>query len=99
MQAWSLWRDGNIVNLVDSSIVEGCSLDQAVRCIHIGLLMVQDRPNARPLMSWVVSSLDNEGIELPQPKEPVCVAHRNYGADGVGESHVNQMSLGDLKGR
>nr|XP_051209069.1 receptor-like serine/threonine-protein kinase SD1-8 isoform X2 [Lolium perenne] len=97
--AWSLWKDGKILNLVDSSIIEGCSLDEAGRCIHMGLLMVQDNPNARPLMPWVVSSLDNKSIELMPPKEPVCVAHRNYGTDGVGESHVNQMSLGNLKGR
>ncbi|KAK1609214.1 hypothetical protein QYE76_032887 [Lolium multiflorum] len=68
--AWSLWKDGNIVNLVDSSIVEGCSLDEAIRCIHIGLLMVQDNPNARPPMPWVVSGLDNKAIELMPPKEP-----------------------------
>ncbi|XP_047064980.1 G-type lectin S-receptor-like serine/threonine-protein kinase At4g27290 [Lolium rigidum] len=62
--AWSLWKDGNMLNLVDSSIVEGCSLDEALRCIHIGLLSVQNNPNARPLMSWVVSSLDNEAMDL-----------------------------------
>jgi hypothetical protein len=64
VQAWSLWKDGNMLNLVDSSIVEGCSLDEALRCIHIGLLSAQNNPNARPLMSWVVSSLDNEAMDL-----------------------------------
>jgi hypothetical protein len=64
VQAWSLWKDGNMLNLVDSSIVEGCSLDEALRCIHIGLMLVQDSPDARPHMSWVVSSLDNEAMGL-----------------------------------
>ncbi|VAI11454.1 unnamed protein product [Triticum turgidum subsp. durum] len=94
--AWSLRKDGKVMDLIDSSIVEGCSLVEALRCIHIGLLSVQDDPEARPLMSWVVASLDNEDTELPQPKEPMCFAHRNYGA---GESHVHDMSLVNLKGR
>ena len=68
MQAWSLWKDGNMLNLVGSSIVDGCSPDEAVRCIHIALLCVQDNPSARPVMSWVVSSLVNHAIALPQPK-------------------------------
>ena len=86
-------------DLVDSSIVESCSLDEVLRCIHIGLLLVQDDPNARPLMSWVVSSLDNNGIELPQPSEPLCIARRNYRTGEAGESYVSDMSLGALEGR
>ena len=88
-------------NLVDPSIVEGSSLGESLRCIHIGLLLVQDNPNARPLMPWVVSSLDNEGIELPQPREPVCFArrHSETGGAGAGQSYVSDMSLGTLEGR
>ena len=86
-------------DLVDSSIVESCSLDEVLRCIHIGLLLVQDDPNARPLMPWVVSSLDNNDIELPQPSEPLCISRRNYRAGEAGESYVSDMSLGALEGR
>ena len=100
-QAWRLWKDGNMRNLVDPSIVESCSLGESLRCIHIGLLLVQDNPNARPLMPWVVSSLDNEGIELPQPREPVYFArrHSETGGAGAGQSYVSDMSLGTLEGR
>ncbi|KAJ1267534.1 hypothetical protein BS78_07G063900 [Paspalum vaginatum] len=98
--AWSLWKDGNMHELIDSSIVDSCSLDESLRCIHIGLLLVQDNPNARPLMPWVVSSLDNEGIELPQPMEPMYSARRHHETGGgAGESYVSNMSLGTLEGR
>ncbi|KAM3316802.1 hypothetical protein ACQJBY_034769 [Aegilops geniculata] len=88
--AWSLWKDGKVMDLIESSIIEGCSLIEALRCINIGLLLVQDDPDVRPVMSWVVASLDNEDIELPQPKEPMCFAHHNCGA---GESHVHDENL------
>nr|CAB3480187.1 unnamed protein product [Digitaria exilis] len=97
--AWSLWKDGNLHDLVDSSIVESCSPDESLRCIHIGLLLVQDDPNARPLMPWVVSSLDNNDIELPQPSESIYFARRNYRISEAGESYVSDMSLGTLEGR
>ncbi|KAE8767103.1 Cysteine-rich receptor-like protein kinase 10 [Hordeum vulgare] len=94
--AWSLRKDGKMMDLIESSIIQGCCLVEALRCIHIGLLSVQDDPDARPLMSWVVASLDNQDIDLPQPKEPMCFSRRNYGG---GESHVHDMSLENLKGR
>uniref|UniRef100_A0A0E0LRX1 Protein kinase domain-containing protein n=1 Tax=Oryza punctata TaxID=4537 RepID=A0A0E0LRX1_ORYPU len=96
--AWSLWKNGNMSAFVDASISESSSLDEALRCIHIALLSIQNNPNARPLMSWVVSSLDNKDIELPEPKEPMY-AQRSYGADGAGESFVNDISIATLEAR
>ncbi|CAO2043873.1 unnamed protein product, partial [Urochloa humidicola] len=62
--AWSLWIDGNAMDLVDSSLANSCSRIKALRCIQIGLLCVQDNPNYRPLMSSVVTMLENESTPL-----------------------------------
>ncbi|KAL6843086.1 hypothetical protein ACP4OV_026799 [Aristida adscensionis] len=97
--AWSLWKDGNMRDMLDPSIVGSCSPDETLRCIHIALLSVQDNPNARPLMPWIVSSLDNQAIELPQPTEPVYFARRNYAKEGAAESCVNEMSCATMEGR
>uniref|UniRef100_A0A453Q245 S-locus receptor kinase C-terminal domain-containing protein n=1 Tax=Aegilops tauschii subsp. strangulata TaxID=200361 RepID=A0A453Q245_AEGTS len=48
--------------------------DETVRCIHIGLLCVQDSPNERPLVSSIMSFLENGDISLPPPKESVYFA-------------------------
>jgi hypothetical protein len=52
-------------------------------------------------MPWVVASLDNEGIELPQPREPAYFARRHYetGEAGGGESCIIDMTLATLEGR
>ncbi|KAK3121144.1 hypothetical protein QOZ80_8BG0646900 [Eleusine coracana subsp. coracana] len=97
--AWSLWKDGSMRDLVDSSIVESCSHDEILRCIRIGLLLIQDNPDARPFMTWVVSSLENEGIELPEPRELIYYARRNYETSKAGENSVNSMSFTTLVGR
>ncbi|KAM3245175.1 hypothetical protein ACQJBY_056482 [Aegilops geniculata] len=100
--AWSLWKDGNTQDFVDSSIVGSCSLNETLRCIHIGLLCVQGSPNARPLVSSIVSFLENGDISLPTPKEPMYFAEDNYGTDGAAENTVksaNNMSITVLEGR
>lgn len=100
--AWSLWKDGNTKEFVDPSIVDSCSLDETSQCIHIGLLCVQDNPNARPLMSSIVPILENGGTSLPPPKQPIYFAERNYRTDGAAEDIVNSantMSVTALEGR
>uniref|UniRef100_A0A453Q2F9 Receptor-like serine/threonine-protein kinase n=2 Tax=Aegilops tauschii subsp. strangulata TaxID=200361 RepID=A0A453Q2F9_AEGTS len=100
--AWSLWKDGNIKDFVDSSIVGSCSPDETVRCIHIGLLCVQDSPNERPLVSSIMSFLENGDISLPPPKESVYFAENNNGNDGAAENTVNSannMSITEVEGR
>uniref|UniRef100_A0ACD6A352 Uncharacterized protein n=1 Tax=Avena sativa TaxID=4498 RepID=A0ACD6A352_AVESA len=100
--AWSLWMDGSTNDFVDSSIVGSCSLSETLRCIHIGLLCVQNSPNARPLMSSIVSFLDNGDISLPHPKQPIYYAEKNYETDGAGQdtvSYANNMSITVLEGR
>ncbi|CAL4942732.1 unnamed protein product [Urochloa decumbens] len=101
--AWSLWKDGNTKDFVDSSIMETCSLDETSRCIHIGLLCVQDNPNARPLTSSIVSILENgDTSSLPPPKQPLYFSERNHGTYGTAGAIVNStnpMSITVLEGR
>ena len=44
--------------------------EQVLRCIHVGLLCVQQNPMDRPTMSSVVFMLESENVVLPQPKPP-----------------------------
>lgn len=51
-------------------VLLGCSGSQVVRCMHIGLLCVQEDPEQRPTMSNVVVLLGSESVDLPQPRQP-----------------------------
>ncbi|KAJ0101131.1 hypothetical protein Patl1_04477 [Pistacia atlantica] len=68
--AWKLWNEGKQLELIDSVLGDqSCNLSEAIRCIHISLLCVQQYPEDRPNMSSVVVMLGSEN-ELPQPKQP-----------------------------
>ncbi|CAL5070235.1 unnamed protein product [Urochloa decumbens] len=99
---WSLWKDSKAIDVVDSSLVDTCSTTEALRCIHIGLLCVQDNPNSRPLMSSVVSMLENEATPLSVPKQPLYFSQWYLEAQGTGENankSTNKMSVTVLEGR
>uniref|UniRef100_A0A0D9ZJI1 Protein kinase domain-containing protein n=1 Tax=Oryza glumipatula TaxID=40148 RepID=A0A0D9ZJI1_9ORYZ len=99
--AWILWKDGKAEDFMDSIILESYSLSEFLLCIHVGLLCVQEDPNARPPMSSVVAMLDNEVTAIPTPKQPAYFVPRNYMADEAREDankYVN-MSITTLQGR
>ncbi|EXC10167.1 G-type lectin S-receptor-like serine/threonine-protein kinase [Morus notabilis] len=67
---WKLHREGNSIEMLDKSLrVADHNLKQVLRCIHVGLLCVQQSPVDRPNISTVVAMLGSES-ELPQPKLP-----------------------------
>ncbi|PIA58483.1 hypothetical protein AQUCO_00500431v1 [Aquilegia coerulea] len=60
--AWKLWREGNALQLMDQSLQDSCTPDEVKRCIHIGLLCVQDNLDDRPTMSSVVLMLNSNSL-------------------------------------
>uniref|UniRef100_A0A6N2LYL6 Receptor-like serine/threonine-protein kinase n=2 Tax=Salix TaxID=40685 RepID=A0A6N2LYL6_SALVM len=67
--AWMLWIKGTPSELIDECLAESSNSSDIIRCIHVALLCVQQRPEDRPNMSAVVLILGSE-IPLPQPKQP-----------------------------
>ncbi|CAA7405641.1 unnamed protein product [Spirodela intermedia] len=61
---WRHWEEGNPIQLLDRGIYEGCSAEEVLRRIHIGLLCVQRDPLERPSMSLVVVMLSSHSTSL-----------------------------------
>ncbi|KAJ0053750.1 hypothetical protein Pint_01534 [Pistacia integerrima] len=66
---WQLWREGIILELMDPTLADSCVRSQVLRCIHVGLLCVQEYAVDRPTMPDVISMLFNETVPLPTPKQ------------------------------
>ncbi|KAJ4982009.1 hypothetical protein NE237_032846 [Protea cynaroides] len=67
--AWRLWNEEKALELIDQ-VLDRFTVSEALRCIQVGLLCVQQRPEDRPTMSSVHLMLDSENSTLPQPKRP-----------------------------
>ncbi|KAB2609420.1 cysteine-rich receptor-like protein kinase 10 [Pyrus ussuriensis x Pyrus communis] len=68
--AWKLWRDGAPLELLDPCLRDFYSRIEVIRCIHIGLLCVQEDPADRPTMQSVVLMLSSYSLTLPSPQQP-----------------------------
>jgi hypothetical protein len=77
-QVWELWRADRVLDIVDSCIDgESYVSHEALRCIQIGLLWVQEDVMDRPTMSEVVlmlsSDLDSVAEEGPHSVNEVTI--------------------------
>ncbi|GKV30861.1 hypothetical protein SLEP1_g39633 [Rubroshorea leprosula] len=74
--AWKLWYENMGLDLMDPSLREDCNEGQALRCIQVALLCVQDDAADRPTMTEVVFMLSSETAVVPNPRQPIFVVKR-----------------------
>ncbi|XP_062079007.1 G-type lectin S-receptor-like serine/threonine-protein kinase At4g27290 isoform X2 [Humulus lupulus] len=67
--AWKLMEEGRAIELLDECLSGSKNLCQVLRCIHVGLLCVQQNPMDRPSMTSIVMMLGSDS-SMPQPKKP-----------------------------
>ncbi|MED6131491.1 hypothetical protein PIB30_010244 [Stylosanthes scabra] len=75
---WRHWHKGTVMKLIDPSISNSYTESEVVRCIHIGLLCIQERAEDRPTMSSVVLMLSNEAPSMSNPKTPGFSARKTH---------------------
>ncbi|XP_062021357.1 cysteine-rich receptor-like protein kinase 29 [Rosa rugosa] len=85
--AWNSWKGGTSSNLIDPMLRTG-SRPEIVRCIHIGLLCVQQSIGDRPTMAAIIQMLTSNSDDLPVPSQPAFYMYNQ----GIGSS--SDMSLG-----
>ncbi|KAF8034836.1 hypothetical protein BT93_C0994 [Corymbia citriodora subsp. variegata] len=100
--AWQLWSECHALDLMDETIAVSPPLE-VIRCIHVGLLCVQDHAMERPNMSAVVLMLSGES-DLHQPRQPTFtfqtkMPNRAIPSQQEGIWSVNTVTNTTVKGR
>ncbi|XP_031120582.1 uncharacterized protein LOC116023716 [Ipomoea triloba] len=96
--AWKLYKEGKSIALVDEHIVGSYDVVQVLRSIHVGLLCVQQSPEDRPNMSFVVQMLVND-FALPHAKEPGFFFGKEYSSGTHAKGSQNEVSITTLNPR
>ncbi|KAK8967879.1 Receptor-like serine/threonine-protein kinase SD1-8 [Platanthera guangdongensis] len=102
--AWRLWEEGRTLELVYGSTSDSFSISEALRCIKVAFLCVQQLPDERPYMSSVILMLTSDK-ELPEPKSPGFVPWRRHlevlhsSSERAEGDSVNKMTLTMPHGR
>ncbi|XP_017978380.1 PREDICTED: cysteine-rich receptor-like protein kinase 10 [Theobroma cacao] len=106
---WKHWNNGTPLELLDSSLRSSYSSNEVIRCIHIGLLCVQEDPAERPTMAAIVLMLNSYSVTLQAPQAPATFfiprSESNFptneeesdqSASKSSRFSVNEASISDL---
>ncbi|GKV19157.1 hypothetical protein SLEP1_g29451 [Rubroshorea leprosula] len=103
--AWKLWNDDNILAMVEKVVCDPCHRREILRCIHVGLLCVQEMAKDRPTISTVISMLNSEIVDLPSPKQPAFILKqivrdaKSSSQNGQRRCSVNNVTVTIVQGR
>ncbi|XP_038705129.1 putative receptor-like protein kinase At4g00960 isoform X2 [Tripterygium wilfordii] len=87
--AWQHWVNGTALELLDPTLGDQWPRYEVLKCIHIGLLCVQEHAADRPTMSEIVMMLSSYAVTFASPLRPAffvpvegfesVLAAKNYG--------------------
>ncbi|XP_050285809.1 cysteine-rich receptor-like protein kinase 28 [Quercus robur] len=104
--AWQLWNEGKGLELIDPTIIDESSpSSEILRCIHVGLLCVQDQAADRPTMLDVATMLSSEIVQLHPPKQPAylinIVQEKSSEVSEImpGNCSINDVTISEMKAR
>ncbi|KAL0450449.1 UNVERIFIED_CONTAM: Receptor-like protein kinase FERONIA [Sesamum latifolium] len=89
--AWELWSEGRALDLIDESVGGAFPAEEALRCIHVGLLCTQQQPYHRPTMRSVIVLLLDKGFSL-QEKVAEAASYRGS-MERTGASNMENEYL------
>ncbi|XP_028786261.1 putative receptor-like protein kinase At4g00960 isoform X3 [Neltuma alba] len=102
--AWKSWRKGKASNIIDPTLRDG-SRNEIMRCLHIGLLCVQEKAADRPTLASLVLMLSSHSFSLQEPMKPAFFMNdtslsgrnsRDYRAVSTSSSKKNSKSAESL---
>ncbi|KAL2457704.1 G-type lectin S-receptor-like serine/threonine-protein kinase [Abeliophyllum distichum] len=92
---WDSWREERALDIVDSSLNNSYDVNKILRCIHVGLLCMQECAPDRPIMSEVAFMLCNE-TRLPYPKRTAFIFNTASTTPYSKSASVENRSVNDM---
>lgn len=94
---WRHWSHGSVTGLLDGCSADGLQPSEMLRCVHVGLLCVQEDAHLRPSMATVVVMLNSRSITLPVPTPPAYLVRSRAGALGRSLTHEAENPAGAVR--
>ncbi|KAL5794006.1 hypothetical protein ACOSP7_002600 [Xanthoceras sorbifolium] len=82
--AWQRWTNGTAMELLDPMLGDQLPKHEVLKCIHIGLLCVQEAAADRPTMSHIVMMLSSHTVTAPGPSRPAFFVSRGSSDSDTG---------------
>jgi hypothetical protein len=87
---WKHWKNGTATELIDPFLGHETSRNiEAMRCINIALLCVQENPDDRPNIFSVNLMLMRKQMQIPPPSNPAFVFYSVAEETGLDTSYAS----------
>ncbi|KAL1213874.1 Cysteine-rich receptor-like protein kinase 41 [Cardamine amara subsp. amara] len=97
---WKSWRQERVLDILDPSLIETRGLsNEIMKCIHIGLLCVQENAESRPTMASVVVMLNANSFTLPKPSQPAFYLEYRESLPRDNHTSSNSVTITELDPR
>ncbi|CAN4083909.1 unnamed protein product [Withania somnifera] len=100
--AWKLWNEQRGLDFMDGTLINSFSPEEITRCLHVGLLCVQEHPRDRPTMADIILMLNSE-MKCSGPKQPTFKFETYWDLDESVKDNdrcsVNEFSSSLSQGR
>ncbi|XP_018499450.2 LOW QUALITY PROTEIN: cysteine-rich receptor-like protein kinase 26 [Pyrus x bretschneideri] len=93
--AWRNWKEDTVSNIIDPVLATGLGTE-IMRCIHIGLLCVQENVASRPTMASIVSMLNSHSVTLSIPSKPAYYLHNSEKDTTEGTKSYESKNSADV---
>ena len=80
--------------MLDPTLAQSYSENEVIRCIHIGLLCVQEDPEDRPTMKTIVLMFNSYSVTLPVPQKPAFYNRTEEDMPSMGLKFNQSASIG-----
>lgn len=103
--AWKSWINANVIPVIDPQIYEPRFHDDILRCIHIGLLCVQELAKDRPTMASVMSMIQSKTMDIPPLGQPAFILRQTVSHAAKQTSNIdklcsiNELTVSNFDGR
>jgi serine/threonine protein kinase len=92
--AWRSYKEGCLLNMIDSTVTKTLREEQAVRCIHVALLCTQADAGIRPTISNVILMISSSSGILPNPQKPAFVKTSESNLGGSTSRRIDESGTG-----
>ncbi|PIA33267.1 hypothetical protein AQUCO_04200200v1, partial [Aquilegia coerulea] len=99
--AWRNWEAGTALELIDPILKKHFSSSEALTCIQIGLICVQEDVTLRPTMMTVIHMLNRDSLALPLPSTPAFLVNNRVqvkfeSRPSIIPHSINEVSMTDV---
>ncbi|KAL2324339.1 hypothetical protein Fmac_023397 [Flemingia macrophylla] len=93
--AWKNWTEKTPLEFLDPTLRGSYSRNEVNRCIHIGLLCVQENPSDRPSMATITLMLNSYSVTMSMPQQPASFLRARSPLNRLNQGLDSDQSTAD----